>query len=527
MNTRKKAVLLLQPSRFQADVWRSILWEHNIVVIWEENYTNKQLDEDYLTTLELNPNLLIIDLTIDNAYEICRCFHQSYPSSKIILTADPQEGYSSAIRRWAAHQGVDELLINFQKENLFAQVNTNINSVLRLLDCSPAKLENLARALNSIKQKNISLPQATIPVRPQFLSITKSQEATATAISPMVRMSFFLVILLLVTLILDGSTLFLVSPVQELQRKMSVYDNRKSQTNNTKRNTIQDIETVPQGIFNYGGSTTWNPIRNIVNTKIAQEYPEFNLRYLPAIDTMPGSGTGIRRLLEGDLDFAYSSRSLEQQEYILARQQGFTLREYHIAIDAIAIAVHPSLEIPGLTVEQLKKIYLGQITNWKEVNGPDLQIIPFSRNAEDGGTARFFEHHVLHDQSFANNVQYVYSTTDGLKQLKDTPGGIYYASASGIIYQCTVKTLPIANNQGRFIPLYVPPIVPPENCPQERNQINLVVIEKAIYPLTRYLSVIVKQDGGRAQQAGETYSKMLLTKEMQNLIEEMGFVPIN
>ncbi len=528
MNTRKKAVLLFQPSRFQAEVWRSILWEHNIVVIWEENYTNKQLAQDYLTTLELNPNLLIIDLTIDNAYEICRCFHQYYPSSKIILTADPQEGYSSAIRRWAAHQGVDELLINFQKENLFTQVNTNINSVLRLLEYSSTKPENLARALNSIKQKNISIPQATIPVRPPLIFIGKSEQATATTISPMVRMSFFVVILLLITVILDSSTLFLISPVQGLQGQMSVdNNNEKSTTSNKKLSTIQEIETVPQGIFNYGGSTTWTPIRNIVNAKIVQEYPELNLRYLPAIDTTPGSGTGIRMLLEGDLDFAYSSRPLEQQEHILARQQGFTLKEYHIAIDAIAIAVHPSLEISGLTVEQLKKIYLGEITNWKEVNGPDLKIIPFSRNAEDGGTARFFEHHVLHDQPFSNNVQYVYSITDGLKQLKNTPGGIYYGSASQIVPQCSAKSLPIANNQGRFIPLYVTPVVPPENCPQQRNQINLVVIEKATYPLTRYLSVIVKQDGGRAQQAGEIYSKMLLTKEIQKLIKEIGFVPIN
>ena len=343
----------------------------------------------------------------------------------------------------------------------------------------------------------------------------------------MVLMSFVLVPLLIVTLILDGSTLFLVSPMQGIQRKILAHSNQQKKSNNTKISTIGEVNNIPQGIFNYGGSTTWVPILNIVNSKITQEYPEFNLRYLPAIDATPGSGTGISMLLEGELDFAQSSRSIKPEEHILAHQQGFTLREYHVAIDAIAIAVHPSLQVSGLTIEQLKKIYLGQITNWKEVNGPDLKIVPFSRREQHGGTPHFFRHHVLHDQPFSNNVKYVYSTTDALKQIKQTPGGIYYASAPGIVTQCTVKSLPIASKNGEFIPLYLPPAVSPENCPQERHQINIAAIENATYPLTRYLSVIVKQDEGRAQKAGEAYTQLLLTKQMQKLIEEAGFVPIN
>ena len=530
MNTNSKTVLLFQPCRFQADMWRSILWEHNIIVIWEENYPTKEYATNYFKKLELKPNLLIIDLKIDNAYEICRSFAQNYSSSKIILTTDLKDGYSSAIRRWAVNQGVDEMLINFQKGNLFSSVITNINSVLKLLEFAPVEKKSLVKTLDSLGQKAAPIrSKETNYSQPQNITVRK-RETKGKTVFPVIRMGFFLVFMVITTIIVDKSNLFAPSPVDALQQRILINSKTKTQKNSTGLRAFGEMNTVPQGIFNYGGSTTWSPIHNIVNSKIAKQYPKFNLRYLPAIDTTPGSGTGIKMLLQGDLDFAHSSRSIEPEEHILAHQQGFTLREYHIAIDAIAIGVHPSLPIWSLTIEELKKIYLGEITNWKELNGPDLPITAFTRIPQHGGTARFFERNVLHDQTFNRDVKYVYSTTDGLRQLKNTPGGIYYDSATGIVPQCHVKPLSISNNDGRFVPPYNPPYIPPglriQNCPQKRNQLNLAAIENGTYPLTRYLSVIVKQDGGRAQEAGEAYTKLLLTKELQTLIEETGFVPI-
>ncbi len=543
MSNSKKTVLLFQPSKFQAEVWHFILWEQDIFVTWEQKYTKKKHIANYFKTLELKPNLLIIDLKIDNAYEICRCFYQHYPSSKIILTTDIQHEYSLAIRRWAVKQGVDELLINFQQENLFSSVITNINFVLKVLDCPPAQPESLGRALESLRQKNLATPQEEIQLKASTPSTsTQNLERTKNkTISPIVRLSFFLAVVLIVIVVLEASTLYLISPILGyptlgLQRKILAQSNKKTnkeQTNkeqtkstNTKVSTLPEVNNIPQGIFNYGGSTTWAPIRQIVNPKITKKYPEFNLRYVSAINATPGSGTGIRMVLEGELDFSESSRSINQKEHILAHQQGFTLREYQVGIDAIAIAVHPSLQVSGLTMEQLEKIYLGQITNWKEVNGPDLEIVPLTRRVEDGGTPEFFQQKVLQNQPFGSNVKYVYSTTDGLKQTREIPGGIYYASAPEIIPQCTVKSLPIANENGKFIPLSLPPAVVPENCPKKRNRLNIAAIKHATYPITRYLYVIVKQDGGRSQKGGEAFTKLLLTKEMQKSIEEAGFVPI-
>lgn len=52
MNTRKKTVLLFQPSKFQAEVWRYALWDQNIFVIWEENYINQKHIDNYFKTPE-------------------------------------------------------------------------------------------------------------------------------------------------------------------------------------------------------------------------------------------------------------------------------------------------------------------------------------------------------------------------------------------------------------------------------------------------------------------------------------------
>ncbi|VEP13397.1 Periplasmic phosphate-binding protein of phosphate ABC transporter (modular protein) [Hyella patelloides LEGE 07179] len=529
MNNSKKTVLLFQPSKFQAEVWHFVLWEQDIFITWEQDYTNKKYVADYFKTLELKPNLLIIDLKIEDAYEICRCFRQHNPSSKIILTTDIQQEYSSAIRRWAVKQGVDELLINFQKKNLFSSVITNINSVLEVLECPPAQRESLVRALDSLGQKNVDTTKEASQLKAPSTSIQKLKRMKDKTSSSIARLSFFLIIILIVTVLLDVSTLYLISPMRGLQRKILAHseEQTKRTNTNTKVSTLQDVNDLPKGIFNYGGSTTWASIRKTIDPKIIEEYPEFSMRYLPAINGTPGSGTGIRMLLEGELDFSESSRSIKQKEHALAHQQGFTLREYQVAIDAIAIAVNPSLPVSGLTIKQLQKIYLGEITNWKEVNGPDLEIVVLSRRAEDGGTPEFFQHHVLQNQSFGDNVKYVYSTTDGLKQIKDTPGAIYYGSAPELIYQCRVKSLPIANENGQLIPPYLPPAVAPENCPEKRNQLNIAAIKHATYPITRYLYVVVKQDGGRSQKAGEAFTKLLLTEEMQKSIEEAGFVPIN
>jgi phosphate transport system substrate-binding protein len=287
------------------------------------------------------------------------------------------------------------------------------------------------------------------------------------------------------------------------------------------------VQNVPTGLFNYGGSTTWAPIRKDVDPAIQTVWPQFQLRYTQPAAEAPGSGTGIKMLLNNQLAFAQSSRSIQQEEYQQASQRGFTLKEIPVAIDGIAIAVHPNLKIPGLTVAQLKDIYTGKLTNWNQVGGPNLPITPYSRRKEDSGTIEFFVENVLEGQPFGANVQFVPTTTQALQKLAGHPGGIYYASAPEIVPQCSVKSLPVGREANQLVPPYQEPFVPLSQCLNKPNQLNTESFRSGQYPITRRLFVIVKSNGQDAQRAGEAYTKLLLTKQGQDLITKAGFVRLH
>lgn len=292
---------------------------------------------------------------------------------------------------------------------------------------------------------------------------------------------------------------------------------------------FSQVPNVPQGGFLYGGSTTWAPIRQEVNSQIINSLPNFQIIYKdPATESgrTPGSGTGIRMLLDGELDFSQSSRQIKEKEQLEARQNGYPLAQIPVAVDGIAIAVNPDLDIAGLTLEQLTGIYTGKITNWSQVGGPDLVITPYSRRVEDGGTVEFFVAKVI-KSAFSANVKFSPDTTAGLRQVASDPGGIYYASAPEIVRQCTIKPLPIGRTSDKFVAPYRPPYISPDDCPRYRNRLNFDAFQNEDYPITRQLYVIVKENGNIQEQAGKAYANLLLTTEGQKLIEKAGFVPLN
>jgi phosphate transport system substrate-binding protein len=293
---------------------------------------------------------------------------------------------------------------------------------------------------------------------------------------------------------------------------------------NSATSTFQTVSDVPIGAFKYGGSTTWAPIRQLVDSYIQNNRPELQLQYVDPPNGSPGSGAGIKMLLDGKLDFAESSRPLTAEEYAIAQQRGFTLEQREVGTDGVAVAVNQALKIPGLTVEQLKQIYLGQITNWKQVDGPDLAIIPLSQQPENADTLLFSDKPLK--QALGSNVQYVYSTTEALRRVSKTAGAVYYGSARGVVPQCTVKALPLGRVSTQLITPYREPLIPSNQCPQQRNQVNTEVIKNGSYPITSKLFVIIKQNNGREEKVGEAYTRLLLTDQGKKAIEEAGFIPV-
>ncbi len=330
-----------------------------------------------------------------------------------------------------------------------------------------------------------------------------------------------LVLALVITLGLGGGIFWWLTKGSGI--KVGSFINNESQQNGS---TFTSVPNVPSGLFSYGGSTTWAPIRKVADPVIQNDLPRFQLRYTDPTSGAPGSGSGIKMLLNGQLAFSQSSRSVEPGEYQQAKQEGFALKEIPVAIDGIAIAVNPNLNISGLTIPQIKDIYTSKITNWQQIGGPNLPIIPYSRRQEEGGTVEFFVENILGKEKFGATVKFIPTTTQSLREVGNNRGGIYYASATEVVGQCAVKPLPIGRKSDQLVPPYKPPFVPLRECPQRRNELNADAFKSGEYPITRQLFVIVKQNSQSDQQAGEAYANLLLTGQGQELISKAGFVRI-
>ena len=340
-------------------------------------------------------------------------------------------------------------------------------------------------------------------------------------------LSLFLAAIITIGLIFSGLWFFMERWAQ-LNGTVAKPSGSSNTDNSTKQfvNNKCNVANLPEGTFNYGGSTTWAPIRKDVDSILESLCPQFSLRYTQPPLGQAGSGTGIRMLIDNQLAFSQSSRSVKAEENAEAKEKGFSLKEIPVAIDGIAIAVNHNLNIPGLTVAQLKDIYTGKITNWQQAGGPNLPITVYSRSQEAGGTVEFFVENVLNKEKFGANVSYIGTTTEAIRKVAAIPGGIYYASAPEVVPQCTIKSLPLGRTSGQFLPPYQEPFVPLSECPSKRNQLNTQAFRSGDYAITRNLFVIVKQNGQTDQQAGVAYANWLLTPQSQELIEKAGFVRI-
>ncbi len=291
--------------------------------------------------------------------------------------------------------------------------------------------------------------------------------------------------------------------------------------------TLADVTNVPQGKFKYGGSTTFAPLRSpAMVSAIALAHPQFQLIYTDPFPHKHGSAIGIKMLLAGQLSFAQSSRQIKETELKQAQQQGFILGQIPVAIDGIAFYVNPQVSIPGLTLNQIRDIFTGKINNWKQVGGPDLPIIPFTRNPQYSGTADFIKTKVLAGAEFSPNVRQVETTTDSIRLVAKIPGGISYATASEVIGQKSIDPLSLAiinplplsltDNKDFISPFDI----------KNKDIVNSVAFANGSYPLTRRLFIIIKRNGGVDEQAGIAYANLLFSEEGQLMLRQAGFASI-
>jgi phosphate transport system substrate-binding protein len=287
-------------------------------------------------------------------------------------------------------------------------------------------------------------------------------------------------------------------------------DTAKQRNSNPKSNLISSISNTPTGTFKYSGSTTWAELRKDLHPVIELAFPQFRLQYVNPEDGMPSSEKGIDMLLAQQVDFVQSSKGIPAAQLKKARQKDIQLKKIPIAISGFAIAVHPHLDIAGITLNEYQSIMAGDIQNWHELGGPDLPIHIYSTEDKSAGRKPF---------------AIVKNATEAFRRISQDPGGLHIASVALVVPQCGVKALSIGLDRSHLISPYQEPLIPASNCSQKhRNRVDINALQIKSYPLMRDLSVVIIADGGAKQELGESYAQMLLTKQGQELIQKAGYL---
>jgi serine/threonine protein kinase len=280
-------------------------------------------------------------------------------------------------------------------------------------------------------------------------------------------------------------------------------------------NSMREVQNVPPGLFNYSGAHTFAAMNSqVMKDAISRAHPEFRLRYTEPLNNKPGSGTGIEMLINGELSFSQSARPIEDAEYNKAKAKGFTLEQVPVAIDGVVFYTHPSLTIPGLSVDQLQAIFRGQVTNWQQVGGPNIPIVPVGLDPKTTSALKLLLGGEGDD--IGSNVQIVRDFTAAIRKVAMTPGGISYGSGPLIIGQKTIRPIALAKANTKQ---YVQPFT-------ENRRVNEQAFQDGTYPMTRRLFIVFRRDRSVDEKAGIAYATTLLSKEGQEIIKQVGYVPI-
>jgi len=240
----------------------------------------------------------------------------------------------------------------------------------------------------------------------------------------------------------------------------------------------------------------------------AEEFMKANPKISVAV-TGGGSGTGIAALLSRTCDIAELSRELKPEELTMARQRGLDPQQITVALDGLAVVVHPANPLSQLTMDQLAAVFSGAVTNWKEIGGADLPIVVLSREV-NSGTHVYFKEHVLRGNrtdgraEFAANALMLPSSQAIADEVAHNQGAIGYFGM-GYISQ-KEKALAIAKDDGS-------PFVQPT--------IENVVSQD--YPISRPLIMVTRE---KPQGLVADFLDFVLGPEGQQLVVKIDFVPV-
>ena len=226
-------------------------------------------------------------------------------------------------------------------------------------------------------------------------------------------------------------------------------------------------------------------------------YPQADIRLATR-----NSSEAVRALFAAECDVAAISREIEPEERAAAARGGLELEGYRFAKDAVVVIVHPANPVENLALDDLRRIYLGQIGNWSQLGGPALTIQPVFPDPESD-MAEFFVQQVMNGEPVRSRVALASDDSAVVEQVKARPGGVGFVSLAWA--ERGPKTLRISSLTG--LPYWKP---------------DLEAVYDSDYPLTRSLSLYVRANGPRLAHGLITF---VTSQDGQKIVHESGLVP--
>jgi phosphate transport system substrate-binding protein len=197
-----------------------------------------------------------------------------------------------------------------------------------------------------------------------------------------------------------------------------------------------------QDSFTIIGSDTMVILNRELAAEYAKDHPDVKIHVEGG-----GSGRGIEALFNGTVDIAASSRAISEDERTaFIKQNGTPPLELVVALDGVGIYVHSYNPVSSLTLEQIRKIFTGEITNWKDVGGQNRRIIFYNRD-RFSGTRAYIQNHLLEGRAFSKDAKELSTTAlittcISRNQSAIGYGGIAYCQGTHILTVATEKDQP-------------------------------------------------------------------------------------
>ena len=250
---------------------------------------------------------------------------------------------------------------------------------------------------------------------------------------------------------------------------------------------IKQEQTVIHIHYRFLGSTSVGPLAE----KLADKYVESNDIKIEV--NQIGSSAGITNATSGVSEIGMSSRDLKEEE----KANG--LKETIIAYDGIVVVTHPSNKVKDLTMEQVKQIFTGEVTNWTELGGDDMEIVVVSR--EDGSGSR-----------------------DAFQEIVDYSSGELVRSAIVASGNGNIKTTVATNKHAvGFISF--------EYIDDSISTVDINGVEataenvlQQTYSLSRPFLFVYKEE--HLSTEGQQFIEYILSPKGQNIVSEAGVIPL-